>query len=81
MINSESGQYLLDNLLPMHQISDMMIYDHFKNHRGSYLFNGDAILNNVRPHDYKNNTCTFEGIVYQNQEQYHSTIRNGNAYL
>lgn len=81
MINHESARYLLDNLLPMHQISDMMIYEYFSNHSGSYIFNGENIVNGIRAHDYKNQNgkiCTFEGIVYQNQEQHNITIRDKN---
>jgi len=53
MINHQSVQYLLDNLLPMNKIVDGVIFDHFNNHPGSYILNGDVIINGICPNDYK----------------------------
>ena len=77
MINYKSAQYLLDNLVPVKEISDLAIYNHFANRPGSYLFNGENIVNDIRAHDYKEQNggkCECEGIVYQDRMQHNSTI-------
>ena len=78
IINWESAQYLLDNLLPMDKIVDVAIYDHFSNHYGSFVFNGNAKVNGIRPDEYKllrGKKCECDGIIYQNQEEYISTLK------
>lgn len=82
MISSVGAQYLLDNILPMNDPVDIAIVEHFRNRRGSYIFNGQASINGIVPDDYKNSQngkCTFDGIIYQNQEEYGSTIHNFNT--
>jgi len=78
MINWESAQYLLDELVPMDKIVDVAIYDHFADHYGSFIFNGNAKVNEIRPDDYKlskGKKCECDGIIYQNQEEYISTLK------
>lgn len=79
MIDYKGAEYLLDNLLPMDNPIDQHITDHFNNNYGSFIFNGKAIINGVRPDDYKINNgdkCMFNGIIYQNREEYGRTIYN-----
>ena len=61
----------------MEEAIDQHITTHFKNNYGSFIFNGRAIINGVRPDDYKINNgdkCMFNGIIYQNREEYGRTI-------
>ena len=77
MINHESAQYLIDNLLPMGNPIDRVIYDHFSKNDGSFIFNGSTNIDGICPDEYKMsncNICSFEGIIYQNREKYKSTI-------
>jgi len=78
IINWTSAQYLLDKLLPMDKIVDVAVYDHFADHYGSFVFNGNAKVNEIRPDDYKlskGKKCECDGIIYQNQEEYISTLK------
>lgn len=82
LINSESAQYLLDNLPSMNEAIDQVIINHFQNNYGSFIFNGKAIINGIRPDDYKienGDKCMFNGIIYQNREEYGRTIYNQNT--
>jgi len=82
MVSHVGAKYLLDHLLPLNVPVDIAIVEHFRNARGSYVFNGNdnVVLpdgTSLRPHDYKNamgNKCKFSGIVYQNHEEQGSTI-------
>lgn len=82
MISHVGAKYLLDHLLPLNTPVDIAIVEHFRNARGSYVFNGnDSVLladgTYLRPHDYKNamgSKCKFSGIIYQNHREQGSTI-------
>lgn len=77
MISQQGAKYLLDNLLPIEDPIDIVIDKHFSNHPGSYIFNGNVMVNGIRPNDYKEangRRCMFNGIVYQNHEEQGSTI-------
>ena len=79
MLNHSGAKYLLSNLLPMDDPIDQHIIKHFKNNYGSFIFNGRAIVNGIRPDDYKidnGDKCMFNGIIYQNREEYGRTIYN-----
>lgn len=82
MVSHQGAQYLLNNLLPMDEAVDVKIVEHFKYLKvpTCYVFNGDSIIDGIRPNDYKErngNRCKFDGIIYQNQEDQNSTIRDG----
>lgn len=81
IISHRGAQYLLDNLLPMNDPVDIAIIDHF--HKNKYdkclVFNGNASIDGIRPHDYKEQNgskCQFSGIIYQNQKEKGSTIHS-----
>jgi GR25 family glycosyltransferase involved in LPS biosynthesis len=77
MINWQGAQFLLDKLTPVDQPIDIAIADYFKHRDGSYIFNGNAIIDGVCPNDYKKSNgrkCMFNGIIYQNHEEQGSTI-------
>lgn len=77
MISHKGAQYMLDNLLPIKEPIDIEILKYFKFRSGSYIFNGNAVINGIRPHDYKDineHKCEFSGIVYQNQKDMGRTI-------
>jgi GR25 family glycosyltransferase involved in LPS biosynthesis len=78
MINWQGAQYLLDNLLPMTDTVDQCLLVHFKNHPGSYIFNGEIEIKGIRASDHKmicGGKCTQEGIVYQNREIHGSILQ------
>ena len=82
MINYKGAEYLLNNLLPMDNPIDQHITEHFAMNYGSFIFNGRAMINGIRPDDYKINNgdkCMFNGIIYQNREEYGRTIYNENT--
>jgi len=82
MVNSEAAEYLLQYLLPMDDPIDVHITEHFRNNYGSFIFNGMVTINNIRPDDYKLNNgdkCMFNGIIYQNREEYGRTIYKENT--
>lgn len=82
MISWREAQYLLDHLLPVGNPIDIVIDGHFKNHPGSYIFNGNTTVNGIRPNDYKEahgRRCMFNGIIYQNHEEQGSTIHQYNT--
>lgn len=82
MLNYKTAEYLLNNLLPMKDPIDMHIAEHFRNNYGSFIFNGTANVNGVRPNDYKiknGDKCMFNGIIYQNREEYGRTIYSQNT--
>jgi len=77
MIDCKGAEYLLNNLLPMYDPIDQHISEHFKNNYGCFIFNGMVTINNIRPEDYKLNNgdkCMFNGIIYQNREEYGRTL-------
>jgi glycosyl transferase family 25 len=79
ILSSEGAQYLLNNILPINEPIDIVIDRHFKNRRGSYIFNGNVTVDGIRPNDYKEangRRCMFNGIIYQNHEEQGSTIHN-----
>jgi hypothetical protein len=44
---------------------------------GVYIFNDTVTINGIKPLSHKNKMgkkCEFRGIIYQNQEEYKSTI-------
>lgn len=82
MINSKSAQYLLDNLLPMDQPIDIVVANHFAWRDGSYVFNSWIDINGIVANDYKKNNgdkCMFNGIIYQNRQEYGRTIYHENT--
>jgi len=79
MLNCDGAKYLLDNLLPMSEPIDQHITEHFNKNYGSFIFNSRAMINGTRPDDYKihnGDKCMFNGIIYQNREEYGRTIYN-----
>lgn len=79
MINHIGAQYLLDHLLPMNEPVDIEIVEHFKKHKGSYIFNGNVFIDGVQPSEYKSRNgdkCEFNGIIYQNRKEQGSVIHN-----
>lgn len=77
MLNHEGAKYLLDNLLPMDEVVDYVITEHFRNNYGSFIFNGRIKIGDIIPDDYKmthGDQCMFNGIIYQNREEYGRTI-------
>lgn len=82
MLSWRGAQYLLNNLLPVGDPVDIAIDSHFKTHPGSYIFNGNILVNGIRPNDYKESNgrrCMFNGIIYQNHEEQGSTIHQYNT--
>lgn len=82
MINHESAQYLLDNLPMMDKPIDIVVQEHFWNKSGSYTFNSRININGIIPNDYKRNNgdkCMFNGIIYQNRQEYGRTIYHENT--
>lgn len=81
MISWEGAQYLLNNVTPMRNTLDGSLCDHFKHRAGSYIFNGDAVVNGIRPHDHENiRGSQHGGIIYQNQGEFPSMIVSINNY-
>ena len=79
MLNYKGAEYMLNNLLPIIEPIDQQITKHFENNYGSFIFNGGARINGIRPDDYKINNsdkCMFNGIIYQNREEYGRVIYN-----
>ncbi len=79
MVTSQSAKYLLDNLLPINEPIDIVISNYFRISSGSYIFNGNVVINEIRPNDYKKSNgkrCMFDGIIYQNHKEYGNTIHN-----
>lgn len=77
ILSWQGAQYLLDNLLPINDPIDIAIDQHFNHNPGSYIFNGNAVIDDIRPNDYKEangRRCMFNGIIYQNHEEQGSTI-------
>jgi len=82
MLDCKGADYLLENLLPFNTAIDVHITEHFRNNYGSFIFNGMVTINNIRPDDYKLNNgdkCMFNGIIYQNREEYGRTIYKENT--
>ena len=44
MLSWQGAQYLLDNLIPIDIPIDIVVDDHFKRFKGSYIFNGNATM-------------------------------------
>lgn len=77
MLNAAGAAYLLKELLPMDLPVDIPITEHFRHRAGSYIFNGNFVMDGIRPNDYKESNgkrCMFNGIIYQNQQDQGSTI-------
>jgi len=77
ILSWRGAKYLLEKLLPINEPIDILIDKHFKNNPGSYIFNGNVIIDGIRPNDYKEKNgkkCMFNGIIYQNQEDQGTTI-------
>jgi GR25 family glycosyltransferase involved in LPS biosynthesis len=77
LISAEGARHLLNNILPISQPVDLDILWHFRLRNDSYIFNGNADIDGVRPFDYKEangRRCMFNGIIFQNHEQQGSTI-------
>lgn len=82
-ISWEGAQYLLEHLLPVNNPIDIEIVDYFRKFdpKGCYSFNGDVVIDGIRPNDHKElngDRCMFNGIIYQNKDQ-GSTIHNENT--
>jgi GR25 family glycosyltransferase involved in LPS biosynthesis len=79
MLSWEGAQHLIDNVIPINDPIDIVIDNYFKKKGGSFIFNGNAIVNGIRPNDYKEangRRCMFNGIIYQNHEEQGSTIHS-----
>jgi GR25 family glycosyltransferase involved in LPS biosynthesis len=78
MVNWESAEYLLKHIIPMqNKPIDVLIEEHFKYKRGSYIFNGNVNIHGIVPHHYKTkhqDQCEFCGIIYQNRKDFNRTI-------
>lgn len=77
LINHHGAKCLIEKLLPMKEPIDIVILKYFEANKGSYVFNGDVVVNGIRPDDYKeknHDKCMFNGIIYQNREELGSTI-------
>lgn len=77
MINAKTAQYLLKNLVPMRIAIDLEVMFFMGTVRGSYICNDKVNINGIIPYDYKVQnckTCYFNGIVYQNRDDYVSNI-------
>jgi len=80
MISHEGAQYLLDNIVPISSPIDVDMYTLFdrNGYKGSYIFNPNAVVNGIRPIDYKEANgarCLFNGIIYQNQQDQGTTLQ------
>jgi hypothetical protein len=79
LINWKGAEFLLNNIFPVNEPIDIEIvkcFDKF-NKKGSYIFNSNMYINDIRPEDYKDKNgrkCMFNGIVFQNHEEQGSTI-------
>lgn len=85
LINWEGAKYLLDNISSLYIPIDDVLFLHFKftkmagigSRKTSYFFNGNANVDGIVPHTYRNeNKLTGHGIVYQNRNEFQSTIAN-----
>lgn len=79
MISSEGAKHLLNSLLPIKDPVDLAIMWHFRLRDDSYIFNGNARIDGIRPFDYKEENdrrCMFNGIIYQNHKEHGSTIHS-----
>ena len=77
MVNGESARFLLENLPKMTEPIDIIITEYFRFRKGSIMFNGNMLMDGIRPNDYKENKgrcCMFSGIIYQNHQEQGSTI-------
>lgn len=77
MLCADTAKYLLNNLAQMTLPIDIIITEHFRWRSGSFIFNGNVVINGIRPNDYKDKNkrkCMFDGIIYQNQQEQGSTI-------
>lgn len=79
LISQRGAEDILNSILPVDNPIDIELLEYFNKNQseGCYIFNGDAFIDGVRPHDYKESNgrrCNFEGIIYQNQEELGSTI-------
>lgn len=77
MLNHVGAQYLLDKLAKMDRPIDLVVENHFSYLPGSYIFNSWVNFDGIVANDYKKNNgdkCMFNGIVYQNREEYGRTI-------
>ena len=79
MINHKGAKYLLDNILPTKLPIDMSMAILFKKDKskGVYIFNDKVTIDGIKLSSHKKQNgkkCEFEGIIYQNQEEYKSTI-------
>jgi len=82
MLSWVGAKYLLDNLTPLKDPVDIDIVEHFRHRPGSFIFNGNNMVEGIRPNDYKESNgrkCMFNGIIYQNQEEQGSTIHGVNT--
>ena len=84
LISYEGAQHILNNIGNIENPIDIELLRYFKKDQsnGCYIFNGNAFVNGIRPHDYKENNsgrCQFEGIVYQNRQELGSTIHEVNT--
>lgn len=77
IINWQGAERLLNNI-PKKTGIDIEIANYFRHKTGSYIFNGTSIVEGIRPYDYKEangRKCTFNGIIYQNQQDYGNTTK------
>ena len=77
MISAKGARHLLNNLLPIIVSVDVAIEKHFMLRNDSYVFNGNAEIDGIRPFNYKESNdkkCMFNGIIYQNRGEYGSII-------
>ena len=84
LLSFEGAQMLLDGILPVHNDIDVVLRDFWRMHSpfSAVLFNGNASIASIRPHDYKETNkqiCSFEGIVYQNRKEYGRTLIQPNT--
>lgn len=78
MINSKTAEYLLKQLGSLRLPIDVELMIHFGLVRGSYTFNDRVNMNGIVPYDYKmqnQSSCCYNGIIYQNQTLFKSTIK------
>lgn len=77
MISQKGAQSLLNNILPLNGPFDLAIHHYYKHHGGSYIFNGNSSIHFDKPNIYKNqngDVCLFDGIIYQNRQDFKSII-------
>lgn len=77
MLSWEGAEYLLNQIVPINDPIDIAIDHHFQKAGQSYIFNGNATVDGIRPNDYKEangRRCMFNGIIYQNHQEQGSTI-------